>query len=82
MHHLNRRSGVPTGTIAKLKRLIQVICYWYVAWRVPNTSRISESNGLGWRFFEWFSQKILPVHCLEKSPLNNSDNRDKFQKVV
>ncbi|MCU5518610.1 hypothetical protein OCF62_29595, partial [Bacillus wiedmannii] len=20
-----------------------------------------------WRFFEWFSQKILPVHCLVKS---------------
>jgi hypothetical protein len=22
-----------------------------------------------WRFFEWFSQKILPAHCVEKNPL-------------
>jgi hypothetical protein len=21
-----------------------------------------------WRFFEWVSQKILPDHCMEKSP--------------
>ncbi|ECL9256519.1 hypothetical protein FT376_09180 [Campylobacter jejuni] len=37
------------------------------AWRKLKTSRISECKEKGGRFFECFSQKILPDHCIPKN---------------
>ncbi|PGT10910.1 hypothetical protein COC96_26485 [Bacillus cereus] len=39
------------------------------AWRHAHTCRISECKEKGGRFFEWVSQKILSVPCMEKSPI-------------
>jgi len=34
---------------------------------MPAPAEFRKARGKGWRFFEWFSQKILPGPCLEKS---------------
>ncbi|WP_224408427.1 helix-turn-helix domain-containing protein, partial [Afifella sp. IM 167] len=38
------------------------------AWRHPNTCRISESKGKGWRFFEWFFSKNTTRPLLGEKP--------------
>lgn len=64
------------GTMFRASRLSKFLVLGTSAWRQFNTAKISESKGKGWRFFEWFSQKIRPGPCLEKSLLRDIE-RDK-----